>query len=108
MFARTVTIRLKPEAVAEFNRTLENHILPILRAQKGFREEIALVAPNGSEVIGISLWDTKESAEAYQRTAYPEVQKFLAKASGATPQVQTYDVSVTTLQKTATGRGVSG
>ena len=108
MFARTVTIRLKPDTVAEFNRTLEKDILPILRNQKGFREEIALVAPNGSEVICISLWDKKESAEAYQRTAYSEVQKFLAKVSTATPQVQTYEVSVTTLQKAAEGRGVSG
>ena len=107
MFARTVTIRLKPETIAEFNRTLEKDILPILRAQKGFREEIALVASNGSEVIGISLWDKKESPEAYQRSAYPEVQKLLAKVSTATPQVQTYEVSVTTLQKAA-GRGVSG
>src|SRR6266853_1376922 len=108
MFARTLTILLNPETVAEFNRTMEQDILPILRAQKGFREEIALVAPNGSEVIGISLWDKKESAEAYQRTAYPEVQKFLAKVSVATPQVQAYEVSVTTLQKAAAGRGVSG
>ena len=108
MFARTVTIRLKPDTVAEFNRTMEKDILPILRKQGGFREEIALIAPNGSEVIGISLWDKKESAEAYQRTAYPEVQKLLANVSTATPQVQTYEVSVTTLQKVAAGRGVSG
>jgi Antibiotic biosynthesis monooxygenase. len=108
MFARTVTIRLKPEAVAEFNRTMEKDILPLLRSQKGFREEIALVASNGSEVIGISMWDKREDAEAYQRTTYPQVQKLLAKVSSETPQVQTYDVSVTTLQKAAAGRGVSG
>src|SRR5437867_685844 len=70
MFARTVTIRVRPESVAEFNRTLENNILPLLRKQKGFKEEITLV--NGTEVVGISLWDTRESAEAYQRTAYSE------------------------------------
>jgi heme-degrading monooxygenase HmoA len=105
MFARTVTIRLKPEAVAEFNRTMENNILPLLRSQKGFREEIALVGLNGSEVIGISVWDTREDAEAYQRTTYPEVQKLLAKVSPVAPQVQSYEVSVTTLQKVAAGRG---
>ena len=35
MFARSVTIRLKPNSIAEFNRTLENEILPLLRKQKG-------------------------------------------------------------------------
>ena len=109
MFARSVTIRLKPNSVGEFNKTMEKDILPLLRNQKGFKEEITLVAPNGSEVVGISLWDKRESAEAYQRTAFAEVQKLLTNVGASTPQVQTYDVSVSTLQqKTATmGRGVS-
>ena len=67
MFARSVTVRLKPNSVTEFNRTLEKEILPLLQKQKGFRDEISLVATNGSEVLGISLWDQKEDAEAYNR-----------------------------------------
>jgi heme-degrading monooxygenase HmoA len=108
MFARSVTIRLKPESVAEFNRTLENNILPLLRSQQGFREEITLA--NGTEVVGISLWDKRENAEAYQRNTYSQVQKLLSNLTTSPPQVQTYDVTCTTLQqqKTATGRGVAG
>jgi hypothetical protein len=102
MFARSVTIRLKPNAVAEFNRTMEKDILPLLQKQKGFRDEISLVASNGSEVLGISLWDQKDNAEAYNRTTYPEVQKLLAKVSDGTPQVQTYEVGSSTIHKTAT------
>jgi len=105
MFARTVTIRLKPNGVTEFNRTLEKEILPLLQKQKGFRDEISLVASNGSEVIGISLWDQKEDAEAYNRTAYPEVQKLLTRVSERTPQVQTYEVGTSTIHKVA-ARGV--
>ena len=101
MFARSVTIRLKPNVVAEFNRTMETDILPLLEKQKGFRDEISLVASNGSEVLGISLWDHKEDAEAYNRTTYPEVQKLLAKVSEGTPQVQTYEVGSSTIHKTA-------
>ena len=61
MFARSVSIHLKPKSVAEFNRTLETEILPLLRKQKGFRDELALVAANGREVVAISLWDQKEN-----------------------------------------------
>ncbi|PYV22410.1 MAG: hypothetical protein DMG24_16880, partial [Acidobacteria bacterium] len=68
MFARSVSLRLKPNSVAEFTRTLENEIIPLLRKQKGFQDEITLVAPGGLEAIGISLWDQKENAEAYSRT----------------------------------------
>src|SRR6266852_2482860 len=101
MFARSVTVRLRPNSVAEFNRTLEKDILPLLQKQKGFRDEISLVASNGSEGVGISLWDRKEDAVAYNRTTYPEVQKLLARVSEGTPQVQTYDVGSSTFHKAA-------
>jgi len=105
MFARTVTVRLKSNAVADFNRTLENEIVPILRKQRGFQDEMILVAPDGTEAIGISLWDNKQSAEAYQREGYPEVQKLLSKSIEGTPQVKTYEVAHSTVAKTARGGG---
>ena len=107
MFARSISMRLKPNSVAEFNKALENEVLPLLRKQKGFQDELVLVSSNGTEAVGISLWDQKDSAEAYNRTAYPEVQKLLSKVIEGTPQVQTYEVSTSTLQKTAAQRGVS-
>ena len=105
MFARSVTVRLKPNSVAEFNRTMEKEVLPLLQRQKGFQDEISLVASNGAEAIGISLWNQKEDAEAYNRTTYPEVQKLLSRVTEGTPQVQTYDVGSSTVHKTA-ARGV--
>jgi heme-degrading monooxygenase HmoA len=107
MFARSVSIRVKPNSVAEFNKTLENKILPLLQKQKGFKDELTLVAPNGSEVLAISLWNRKEDAEAYQRATYPEVQKLLSEVIDGTPQVQTYEVSTSTIHKVAAHRGVS-
>lgn len=105
MFARTVTVRLKSNAVADFNKTLENEIVPILRRQKGFRDELTLVTPDGTEAVGISLWDNKQSAEAYQREGYPEVQKLLSKSTEGTPQVKAYEVPYSTLSKVARGSG---
>ena len=107
MFARSVTIRLKPNGVAEFNKTLEKEILPLLQKQRGFRDEITLVAPNGAEAVGISLWDQKEDAEAYNRATYPEVQRLLSKVSEGAPQVLTYEVATSTIHKVA-ARGVTG
>jgi len=102
MFARSVTIRLKPNSVAEFNKTFEKEILPLLQRQKGFQDEISLVASNGSEAVGLSLWDKKQDAEAYNQATYPEVQKLLARVSEGTPQVQTYEVASSTIHKVAT------
>jgi hypothetical protein len=84
---------------------MEKEVLPLLQRQKGFQDEISLVASNGAEAIGISLWNQKEDAEAYNRTTYPEVQKLLSRVTEGTPQVQTYDVGSSTVHKTA-ARGV--
>ena len=102
MFARSVTIRLKSNSVGEFNRTLEKEVLPLLQKQKGFQDEISLVSSNGTEAVGISLWERQEDAELYNRTTYPEVQKLLAKVSEGTPHVQTYEVGTSTIHKVAT------
>jgi hypothetical protein len=101
MFARSVTVRLKPNSVAEFNRTFEKDVLPVLQRQKGFQDAITLVASNGSEAIGISIWDQKQDAESYNRTTYIEVQERLSKVIEGTPRVQTYDVGSSTVHKVA-------
>jgi len=102
MFARHVSMHLKPNTRAEFTQTIENNILPLLRKQRGFQDEIAFVAPgSGTEVVAISLWDNKEDAEAYDRGSYPEVLKALAKLVDGTPEVRNFDVANSTLQKTA-------
>jgi len=75
MFARRVYMHLKPNSVAEFTQRMEKDILPLLRKQKGFQDEITFVGQGGTEVFGISIWDKAENAEAYNRGAYPEVTK---------------------------------
>ncbi len=101
MYARNVSMRLKANSAAEFTQTLEREIIPLLRKQKGFQDEIAFVVPGGMEAVAISLWDQKENAEAYNRGTYPEVVKALAKVVEGTPQVQTSEVSNSTWHKIA-------
>jgi len=101
MFARRVNMHLKPNSVAEFTRRLENDILPLLRKQKGFQDEVTFVGQGGREAFAISLWDTAENAEAYNRGTYPEVTKFLATVVEGAPQVETYDVANSTSHKIA-------
>jgi len=101
MFARSVSLHLKPNSVAEFTRALENEVIPLLRKQKGFQDEITFIGPGGNEAVGISLWDQKDNAEAYHRGTYAEVQKALAKVLDGAPQLQTYEVSNSTFHKIA-------
>jgi len=101
MFARKVSMQLKPNSVAEFTQRIEKDILPLLRKQTGFRDEITFVVPGGTEAFGISLWDNRENSEAYNRESYPEVAKILARVVEGTPRVETYEVSNSTFHKIA-------
>jgi heme-degrading monooxygenase HmoA len=104
VFARIVSMRLKPNTASEFSQTIEKRILPILRKQKGFRDEITFIGPGGMEAVGISLWDSREQADAYNSGSYPEVLRELNKLLEETPQVQTYDVANSTAHKIAARR----
>jgi hypothetical protein len=101
MFARRVYLHLKPNSVAEFTHRLERQIIPLLRKQKGFQDEISFVGQGGTEAFGISLWDSAENAEAYNRGTYPEVAKILATVVEGSAQVENFEVANSTFHKVA-------
>jgi len=101
MFARRVYMHLKPNTVADFTQKLEKEVIPLLRKQKGFQDEISFIGHGGTEAFGISLWDKAENAEAYNRGAYPEVTKVLATVVEGPAQVETFEVANSTFHKIA-------
>jgi heme-degrading monooxygenase HmoA len=101
MFAQNVHMQLKPNSATQFTQTLEKEVIPLLRKQQGFRDEIAFLVPNETEAYSISFWESKEKADAYNRAGYPEVLKALAKVVEGTPQLQIYEVCNSTIQQIA-------
>ena len=99
MFARHVAVKLKPGTLAEFTRVMDDEILPWLRKQKGFLDTITLAVPGGREIVSISFWDQEENAQLYNSMSYPEALEILKKILAGTPQVKTFDVVSSTLQK---------
>jgi heme-degrading monooxygenase HmoA len=94
-------MKLKANSTPEFNRLIESEILPLLRKQPGFRDEITFVAPERSEAVAISFWETKENCETYNRSGYPETLKIVSKVVEGTPKVETFELSNSTLHKLA-------
>src|ERR1700757_1519643 len=101
MFARNVSIHLKSNMLPDYTRTFEKDVLPLLRKQKGFKDEITLSNPGSVDVIAISLWENKANAEAYNTNAYPEVLKTLARMIDGTPKVQTFETVTSTFHHAA-------
>ena len=97
MFGRQVTLKLKTNSATELTRIAADEIFPILRKQKGFRDETTFIDPERSEAIFNSFWDTKADAEAYGHAAYAEVLKTLSNVIDGTPTVKNFEFASSTL-----------
>jgi hypothetical protein len=96
MFARNISFHLKSNMLSDYTRTFENEILPLLRKQKGFKEEITLSNPGSLDTVAISLWENKANADAYNTNTYPEVLRTFARFIDGTPKVQTFEAVTST------------
>jgi hypothetical protein len=103
MYTRNVRIKLKANGAPEFTRILEEEIIPLLRTQEGFRDEMLFVAPQRNEAMAISFWDKQVNAEAYNHIAYLDVLRILAKVVEEMPIVETFEVANSTSHEVAAG-----
>ena len=105
MFARKVSMHLKANGAQEFKQKVESQVIPLLRKQAGFLDEITLLYPSGKEVHAFSLWETAEHAETYNRATYPEVTKILASVVEGPGRGQTFDDVYSWFQRTSAAVG---
>jgi hypothetical protein len=103
MFARNVSFHLKSNMLSDYTRTFDKDILPLLRRQNGFKDEITFSGPGGIDVTAISLWENKASSDTYNTNTYPEVSKTMARFIEGTPKVQTSEVVNATFHKITAG-----
>ncbi len=99
MYARIVTINLKPNRLSDFTETLDKNVIPMLRKQQGFKEQLALARSNGTEIRTIGFWDSKENADTYHGGTYPQVMKAFGDMIDGTPQVNQFEVVQSTYHK---------
>jgi quinol monooxygenase YgiN len=90
-FARNVHLHIKSGKETEFNNLFEKEVLPMLRKQNGFLEEVTLVNPKGAHFI--SLWDNRKNAETYETATYPQILAKLTPFIDGTPNVETYETA---------------
>ena len=92
-FARNVQFQVKTGKEQELNSLFEREVLPVLRKQNGFQEEVTLVNPKGAHFI--SLWDNRKNAESYGTATYPSVLAKLNEFIVGTPRVELFETAST-------------
>jgi hypothetical protein len=75
----------------DFTGLFEKEVVPMLRKQNGFLEEVTLVNPKGAHAI--SLWDNRQSADTYQTATYPQVLAKLTTLIVGTPTVENFETT---------------
>lgn len=106
MYARRVSLKLKPHADEQFAQKFEHDVMPLLRKQPGFQDDITFTTREGKEALEISLWDRKESAEKFEKSAYRDVLKALEPLTEGDPRVQDFEVRNSTFHKIYAGTKV--
>ena len=101
MFARNMTLKLQPNHLMRFIQIYDAAVLSILKSQKGFRGEGAIITAMGEDVVATSYWESREAADAYHRSGYKEILSILAEMIQDRPSVVDSEVISSTLHELA-------
>ena len=86
--ARSVRFDLATDKTDEFHTLFKNEVLPTLKKQAGFKDELLLV--KDEHVLAISFWNDMDSARNYESTAYPQLDRKLRPLMSGLPTVETF------------------
>jgi hypothetical protein len=86
--ARSVRFDIATDKNEEFHTLFRNEILPTLKKQDGFKDEMLLV--QDQHVLAISVWNNMDSARKYESNTYPKLDKTLRPIMSGKPTVETF------------------
>ncbi|MGZ4811900.1 MAG: antibiotic biosynthesis monooxygenase family protein [Terriglobales bacterium] len=105
MFTRVVEIRTKTGKSRDLTNNINDKVLPILRKQPGFVDEITLVSiTEPDRVLALSFWQSEQDAERYNREQFHNVTDILSSLMETPPKVQTFNVDTSTTHHIAKGK----
>jgi quinol monooxygenase YgiN len=105
MFTRVVELTTKPGKARELCATINDKVLPILRSQNGFQDEIVLVSDTHPDnVLAISFWQNKPDADRYQREGFPRINELLRQYFAQDPDVRTFQLDTSTVHNIGAGK----
>jgi hypothetical protein len=90
-YARNLHLTLKAGKEQEFRGLMDREIVPVLKKQGGFQEELALVSTG--RAMDITTWDTKEHAQRYESSVFPKVLEHLRPIMDGQPRVEMFEVA---------------
>jgi heme-degrading monooxygenase HmoA len=105
MFTRAVELISKSGKSKELSNTINDTVVPILKKQQGFMDEIVLVSDaEPDRVLALSFWKTRDDAERYHREQFKNVHDKVRHLLETDPNVRTFEVHTSTGHKIVAGK----
>ncbi len=105
MYTRVVEATAKKGKSQELANHINDKVVPTLRKQSGFMDEIVLVSDaERDRVLAISFWKTRDEAERYHRAEFQRIEESLRHLLETGPNIRTFEVHTSTGHKIAAGK----
>lgn len=105
MFTRLVECQAKKGKTDVLAKKMRNEVLPSLQKQPGFIDLVALRdSKDDDRIVCLSFWNSKDSAEAFQREHYDTIIQTLRSELETDPTMETLRVEISTAHRIASNR----
>lgn len=88
-----IDARLKPGRKEDFLKTFNSLVLPLLKQQDGFVDEILLFEDGTNTGIALSLWNSRKEAEQYQNNVLEKTKSFVEHLLESNVTVRSFEVA---------------
>jgi heme-degrading monooxygenase HmoA len=84
---------VKPGKTEEFVKVWNSQILPLLKKQDGFVDEILLLEEGSKAPCGLSFWKSREQCERYQGEGFAQAKNFVQHLMHGSPKTRGFEVA---------------
>ena len=96
---------LKADKKEEFKNAWGKEILPTLKKQAGFVDEMLLFeTANPNRGVGLSFWKRQEDAERYHREVFPQLVNSLKDYIDTAPTVRSFNLEAAETFRISAGK----
>src|ERR1700694_2507641 len=93
MYILHINGTLKPGKKDEFLKAWSNQVLPLLKKQSGFVDEILLLENGTNHGCGLSFWKSQKDADRYQREVFHQASRHVEPFLEGPPTIRNFDVA---------------
>lgn len=107
MISRIVNCQVRPEKLNDFRRSLNEKLVPRIKAQPGFVDIIESIDTKTGQFVCNTFWKSHEDVARYDKGLFNEVATALTPYLASEPTVNTFEVENSTVHRIAAGHSAA-